>query len=396
MKPLSTATILVVDDNQNNLSVLLDALRPHYERVLVARDGLQAIDRAQRSTPDLILLDIMMPPGIDGFETCTRLKAAPGTADIPVIFMTALAAPEDKTRGFQVGAVDYVTKPIQIEEVLARVSTHLTNSLMTRELQNMNAHLDQLVRERTARLDELDRCKTDFISVSAHELRTPLTVIKGYAGVLKSLIPNNQALDGTIAGIITGVDRMTEVVNSMLDVAKIDSDSLELHMAPFNIAEILKRLAVQYADILTARNLSLTTSLLSDPAIVSGDIEHLYKALENVFLNAIKYTPDGGTIILGLVETDNDVEITIQDTGIGIDLQHHELIFEKFYRLGTVALHSTGKTKFGGAGPGLGLTIAQGIVSAHRGRIWASSPGYDAATLPGSTFHLRFPKTLPT
>ncbi len=151
-------TLLIVDDNPTNLSVLFDYLSAYGFRILVAPDGETGIRRAKQARPDLILLDVMLP-GINGFETCARLKADQDTREIPVIFMTALASTEDKVRGLEAGAVDYVTKPIQQAEVLARITTHLRIRDLTQSLRDANAHilrlnreLEDKVRERTAEL----------------------------------------------------------------------------------------------------------------------------------------------------------------------------------------------------------------------------------------------------
>ncbi|WP_332367641.1 response regulator [Spirosoma telluris] len=141
-------TILIVDDMPNNISVLFETLTRFNYKVLVARDGKSAIGQAQLAQPDLILLDVMMP-GMDGFETCRRLKQLESTQTIPVIFMTALSETIDKVNGFNMGAVDYITKPFQLQEVLARIHTHLTLRQLQRELEEANALLEKRVAERT-------------------------------------------------------------------------------------------------------------------------------------------------------------------------------------------------------------------------------------------------------
>ncbi|TAF04492.1 MAG: response regulator [Oscillatoriales cyanobacterium] len=146
--PLEQNIILIVDDNANNLAVLFDFLTASGFKVLVARTGESAITKAEYSMPDLILLDVLMPPGIDGFETCQRLKANDSTKDIPVIFMTALDETENKVKGFDLGAVDYVTKPIQNEEVLARAKAHLSISNLTKKLQAQNEQMQQEIADR--------------------------------------------------------------------------------------------------------------------------------------------------------------------------------------------------------------------------------------------------------
>ncbi len=183
----------------------------------------------------------------------------------------------------------------------------------------------------------------------------------------------------------------------MFDVAQIDTATLELTLFPESVASILQDAVGTWATALEERNLTLTTEGLGDLPSIFVDFGRLKQVFSHLIQNAIKYTPDGGHIrITGqmmewTLPQDQTIEIVIADTGIGIAHEDLERIFEKFYRVGDVLLHSTGKTKFKGAGPGLGLTIARGIVKAHGGRIWATSPGYDEETCPGGEFHIVLP-----
>jgi len=248
------------------------------------------------------------------------------------------------------------------------------------------------------RLEKLDKNKSDFIQVAAHELRTPLTVIKGYMGMIKSApsIKDNATLTQAMEGVLQGTDRLHQVVNSMLDVARLESQVVAPHLENVVLGPILRLIQKDYVEDLKARQmtLELDPSIKTAPAI-RADSELLQKALDNVVVNAIKFTPDGGSIHIsaGTVkgERGDICEIRVRDTGIGIDKANQEMIFEKLYQVGKVELHSSGRTKFKGGGPGLGLAIAAGIVKAHQGRIWAESPGYDGEKLPGSTFFIQIP-----
>jgi signal transduction histidine kinase/CheY-like chemotaxis protein len=760
----SKYTILIVDDNPTNLGVLFDYLEEYGFRILVSQDGESGLKRAEYARPDIILLDVMMP-GMDGFETCRRLKASPVTKDIPVIFMTALASTEDKVKGLEEGAVDYVTKPIQQAEVLARLTTHLRirdltqrlqkknlqletsgrvgqqatsildlNELLTEvarliraqfgyyfvavwllndrhdgvvlrasdkrdseqqittglvvplhgvaldqvsvnvqiprehrrdsqqdgsgrsivaavcrtrqyyvtndaqtdpmflavkelpetrsemamplligaellgvldiqherrdafdaedkavllaladqvaiairnarlyyaekqrralaesmeetgrvlsssldmgqvpgrilerlaavvpyergavllqegdatriiaqrgfppdervvglsipihegdvfqqlvtarhpiildnvaetpvwqqvewlpinlswlgvplvaqdrvvgmisltrheaaafsqddamlvaafagqaaialenarlydDISQFNEQLEQMVAERTEELqkayetlERLDRAKTDFIEVAAHELRTPLTLIRGYAALLDEQIgAMDESLKRLAGGILTGERRLYEIVNNLLDVSKITSKALNVCRGPVRINEVIERVRLGFKEVWPERRLTLITTGLTELPIIQADPDLLHKVFYHLIVNAIKYTPDGGTItVSGKVVTAFErrfvVEIIVSDTGIGIDAVHHELIFEKFYQVGKVTAHSSGKTKFKGGGPGLGLSIAKGIVLAHSGKIWVESAGYDEQACPGSQFHVCLP-----
>jgi DNA-binding response OmpR family regulator len=178
-------TLLVIDDTPENLTVLRKCLTAHHYRVAVARNGRVALERVKRIRPDLILLDVLMP-GMDGFEVCRQLKEDDMTREIPVIFMTALATSEDKVKGFEAGAEDYVTKPLNYQEVLARVHTHVTLYKLQQELQTRNTEL-QAALERERRMLEVLRVN---LSVALpHELHTLLTGILSYCQILLKELP---------------------------------------------------------------------------------------------------------------------------------------------------------------------------------------------------------------
>ncbi|MCC7207684.1 MAG: cyclic nucleotide-binding domain-containing protein [Anaerolineae bacterium] len=249
-------------------------------------------------------------------------------------------------------------------------------------------------------LEKLDRAKLDFIEVTAHELRTPLTVMRGYASMMLGdpAVQGNSALHEMVEGIISGSQRLHEIVNNMLDVQRIDMDQLSVASVPVSLPSILRGLENDFRPVLQMRRLTLDMDLAhaSDVAFIEADPMLISKALNHVLMNAIKYTPDGGAVRVRLFYEHDEklglaAHIQIADTGIGVDPAYLELIFEKFYRLGDVALHSSGKTAFKAGGPGLGLAIARGAVLAHGGRIWAESAGHDEERMPGSIFHILLP-----
>ena len=255
----------------------------------------------------------------------------------------------------------------------------------TEELKNTNRILEQM-----------DLTKGNFIRISAHELRTPLTLMQGYAQILEQRAKKEPDLAPVAKGILEGSNRMYDVVNSMLDVSKIDSKTLTIAPTAQNFNTIMSKLQNSFKSAIEDRKQNLTVNGIEDLPPVNMDGELMYKVFYNILVNAIKFTPDGGTIVIrGRTVNENggqpEVEVSIHDTGIGIDEKNHEAVFEKFYQEGEVMLHSSGKTKFKGGGPGLGLAIAHGIVEAHHGKIWVESPGHDEVALPGSTFYVRLP-----
>jgi signal transduction histidine kinase len=247
-------------------------------------------------------------------------------------------------------------------------------------------------------LHHLDRNKMEFIQVAAHELRTPLTVLKGYVNVLNSFpeIKTNAALVEVMDGIIKGADRMHEVVNTMLDVTRIDSETLKIRPVPVPLKRIFNQLTSDFTKAAAERNIEIIIEQNEDTPGINADPTLIQKALYHLIINAIKYTPDGGKVILRsrpvmLENNTQGVEFSVTDTGIGLDAEHHELVFEKFYQVGDVAIHSSGKTSFKGGGPGLGLAIVRGVARAHGGRAWVESSGHNEVNFPGSTFYLQLP-----
>jgi signal transduction histidine kinase len=244
-----------------------------------------------------------------------------------------------------------------------------------------------------ARLKKLDKSKSNFIAVAAHELKTPLTLIEGYAAMIGDLsAQENEQINMLIQGTHNGIRRMREIVDDMIDASQIDNRLLVLNFQPVWLNRVFNMLEADFADILAQRRHKLVIkSFDGSKELLFADPERLYQALKNLVSNAIKYTPDGGAITIDGRTLPGFVEITVHDTGIGISPDDQDIIFEKFGQLGNVSLHSSGKTKFKGGGPGLGLAIAKGIIEAHEGSVWVESEGYDEGKCPGSTFHVLLP-----
>lgn len=286
-------------------------------------------------------------------------------------------------------------------ETILSHSPHMALDIIRITLDRLRANDHMAIAElqRTNNLlRRLDRNKMDFIQVAAHELRTPLTVLHGYVKVLRSFseIGTNAALGEVVDGIIKGTDRINEVVNLMLDVTRIDAETVRIAALPVPLKPIIQDLVNRFAKAAEGRKIEVRFDPAADTPDIQGDPPLIQKAIYHLLVNALKYTPQGGKVTIrtrpALIEDETPgVEIAVQDTGIGLDAEHHDLVFEKFYQVGDVALHSSGKTTFKGGGPGLGLAIVRGVARAHSGRTWVESAGQDETSYPGSTFYLQLP-----
>jgi signal transduction histidine kinase len=240
---------------------------------------------------------------------------------------------------------------------------------------------------------KFDQSKSDFVNVTAHELRTPLTLIEGYAAMLQEMPGVNPQSMRIITGLVTGTKRLREIIDDMIDVSLIENGLLRLSYQPVWINRLIRMIADDFSSALESRKQHLEIKEFdgsNEPYYYDG--ERLYEALTKIFSNAIKYTPDGGRILIAGRKLTGFIEVTLMDSGIGIDPEDQTQIFKKFGRIGKADLHSSGKVKYKGGGPGLGLTIAKGIIEAHGGSIWVESPGYDEEQFPGATFHVLLPQ----
>ena len=262
------------------------------------------------------------------------------------------------------------------------------------EMETRVAHISSEMEKVQKQMARVDRSKSAFISVAAHELKTPITLIEGYASMMEDLLQQGKGtnLESLLTGMNTGIDRLRGIVEDMIDVSMIDNDLLQLNFQPMQVVQMLEALYLEVEPILSVRKLTLKIKEFEgNREWIYMDAGRIMQAVRNVINNAIKFTPDRGTITIDGRTLAGFIEVIISDTGIGISVEDQAVIFEKFDQLGRVDLHSSGKTKFKGGGPGLGLPIARGILDAHGGSIWVESEGHDEIRNPGSTFHILIP-----
>jgi signal transduction histidine kinase len=274
------------------------------------------------------------------------------------------------------------------------VFTHALDQAARYEMETRVEFISNELSDVQNKLERLDRSKSNFISVAAHELKTPLTLIEGYTMMMRDIMKSGQSgqIDSLIEGVNNGIRRLRSIVDDMIDVSLIDNNLLALNFQPIWLNQILILVKNELNDSFTNRKQTFDLKMFAgSEQMLFGDPERLYQAFRNVLSNAIKFTPDGGKITVDGRILPGFIEVTITDTGIGISTEDQTLIFEKFGQVGNASLHSSGKTKFKGGGPGLGLPIAKGIVDAHGGTIWVESKGHDEKCCPGSTFHIMLP-----
>ena len=404
------ATILYIEDDNASRLLVQRVLSNHGHNVFVASEGLEGIALAREKKPHLILMDINLP-NMDGREITTRLRSLPHFANVPIVALTANSSPGSREMALAAGCTGFLTKPIdvakfpqQVDAFLQGRSEPLTtderNIHLQKHAQNLVERLENKIRElenANKRLRELDKMKSDFIVLVSHELRTPLTLISGYAHLLEEQI---QMVDGPISaesvkgiadGLNMGVQRMREVVNEIISVSRIASGNLELVLGPVRMSDLIESLRDELQAICDKRQLTLNIGKLDNLPTIEGDSKRIKVALENVLGNAVKYTPNGGSIYIVARQVGGTVDLIIRDTGIGIPPEEQPRIFDQFYVLGNIEHHSTSKSAFQGGGLGLGLAIAKGIVEAHNGRIWVESKARSIENPPGSTFHILLP-----
>lgn len=275
-----------------------------------------------------------------------------------------------------------------------RVFTDAVTYLSSLENEALLEDMRQQLHKAQTRIKHLDKSKSNFIAVAAHELRTPLTLVEGYVDMIaiNPQVTSDSQNGLLISGVKSGTRRLREIINDIIDVSLLDLKIMEFHFQPVWLQQVINAAERNATKTLSNRNVQIQiehNTISTQPTF--ADPDRLLQAIQKLLMNAVKYTPDGGQVTVQGRSLPGFTDIMIVDNGIGIDPTNLPHIFDTFSALGDSSLHSSGKTKFKGGGPGLGLPIAKGIVEAHGGTIWAESDGYDEQNCPGSVFHIMIP-----
>jgi signal transduction histidine kinase len=362
-KPL----ILIVDDNLDNLKLLGTLLKENGYRPALAQNGIKALEFIQKKLPDIILLDIMMPD-IDGFEVCRRLKHNPLTQEIPIIFLTAKTETLAVVEGLKLGAVDYITKPFNYNELITRIHTHL-------ELKTTKEKLKQTIFE----LKQANATKDKFFSIIAHDLGNLFSSLLSFSLILteekEKLEPAQTAK--FVQHIFQASKKGYNLLKNLLEWARSQTGKIDIIIVKLPLKSIIYRNIALLAAPAEAKQIQIVSNL-GDLSVLS-DKNMLNTIIRNLLANAIKFTPEHGTITIFAEQQDNWVEISIADTGVGIKPQDIEKLFRLDINHITIGTHQE-------KGTGLGLILCKEFVEQIGGSI-----GVESEEGKGSRFYIRLP-----
>ncbi len=344
-----TETILIVDDTPANLGVLVETLGAAGYQLMVAEDGEEALAQTAQLQPDLILLDVMMP-GLDGFETCRRLKARAATREVPVLFMTALSETADKVKAFEAGGLDYITKPIEHEEALARVRTHLALRRLQREL-----------REQLA-------LKERFMRIASHDLRNPLCLIL-MAGDLAKRHPAaaTPALTQHLDSMAESAAQMRRIIDTFLEIRAPAAGVNPGAPGRVDLNLIGEAVVRQQSHAAERKEIILTTELTAGLPLARCEAGLAYQACTNLTSNALKFTPAGGRVTFTTRAIDGGLRVEVRDSGPGVPVGERARLFVEHARLSP-------RPTAGEESNGLGLAIVKHLVESQGGAVGADFP----------------------
>jgi signal transduction histidine kinase len=382
----SRGLVLVIDDTPLNQEILTEILGGEGYTLEFAQDGESGLVKARELKPDLVLLDLVLP-GLMGTDVLAILKRE--LPETMVILTTAYGSEETAIKALRAGVNDYIInkRPFDADEVREVVKRGVTEAILRRENQRLQREVEfkneQLaqnyaeLQQAYERLKELDKAKASFFSMVSHDLRHPIAVAKGYLELIRT---GRESLSDETLGYVEVAEQemryIAEMVDAVLDLSRMDAGYYHIDCQPLQVSMLLQQARVAFRAQAAQRNISLEVEPSENLPLISADALRMNQVLSNLIENALKFTPEGGRITLGAHQTDNNVELTVRDTGVGIEPGEHDKIFDRFYRI------KRGE-QVEDKGSGLGLAICREIVRLHGGRIWAES---DMGR--GATFHV--------
>ncbi len=363
-----TGSILVVDDDPRNRTLLHDLLVSRGYAVFEAGGGEEALKMMAENPPDTVLLDIMMT-GMDGFEVCRQIKGNPDTAHIPVLLVTALTGREDRLAGIEAGGDDFITKPVDLKEVLLR----------TRNAVHMKQLRDR-VRKSFIELEKMSLMRENLVQWLVHDMKAPLGGVLGHLEMLQMKTVNGP-LQVYVDEACAATRRLHEMILAILDVSRLERHEMPLQRSVRDLARIASEAVRQMAFEIGEQKVKVDIAPEPAPAWCDGEITR--RMLDNILGNALKYTPEGGRIAVRFTSEDGQTRTEIEDNGPGIDPKYHDMIFEMF---GQVQMRREQRTY----STGLGLAFCKMAAEAQGGKI-----GVISEEGKGSTFWFTLPSNPP-
>jgi signal transduction histidine kinase len=366
------ATILVVDDNEANRALALHTLEDEGYRVVLATGGEEAIAVFERERPDCVLLDVRMP-GVDGFAACERMRALPGGAETPIVFLTALRDIETFDRALRAGGDDFLAKPVRPTELVIRVQSALRLRRLSDELRE---HYALLKRQRDD-LVRLQLQKERLMAFVVHDLKNPLNTMDLFAQLLVRDPIISEDARASAEGIRRAARELARMISNLLDLSKADEGKLTAKRADVDLEALVSGVTMELD--LTAREREVTFEVALAGERVAADEDLLRRTLANLLENAVRHAPRSTTVRVTCSRQGGVIELRVADAGAGIPVGMKELVFEPFVQL------EQGEAAPSRGGHGLGLAFCRLAIEAHGGHLWIEDGN------PGAVFALRIP-----
>ena len=361
--------VLIVDDNPKIMAIANAHLKKEGLEVLCVENGKSALESVRQEKPDLILLDVNMPD-MSGFEVCQILKDDTELCMIPVVFLTAADDNASRVRGLDLGAVDYVTKPFDSFELRARVRAALRTKQLQDQLATLNHELEERVEQRTEKIKQLLRQKDEFVNQLSHDLKTPLTPLVALLPMVAERTEDTES-KRMLDLIMDNVDYMKNLTERTMQLAQLNSPEVSLRLERVDLVSEIRTTIESLSSLFKEKGIKVVNNTTT-PLDIEVDRMLIRELIYNLVSNTIKYTNGDGVVTFDSFLKNDNVEISIKDTGIGMTIDQQKRMFEEFYK--------ADDSRNDRSSTGLGLAICQRIVEKHEGSIRAESQGIGHGT----------------